>query len=78
MSELTISKKKTVLAVSSFPGGVGLGWFSVDYGLWINDPFLEIFSGPLPSVYAHTFTSGEVVAKLLFMHRIQGSLDPRI
>ena len=30
--------------------GVGLVWFGVDYGLWINDPLLEIFSGPLPSV----------------------------
>ena len=30
----------------------GLVWFGLNYGLWINDPLLEMFSGPLPSAYA--------------------------
>ena len=47
--------------MSSFPEVVCSFGLGVDYGLWINDPFFEIFSGPLPSAYAHNFTTGEVV-----------------
>ena len=32
--------------------------------LWINDPFLEIFSGPLLSVYAHNFTSERLFQRI--------------
>ena len=52
------------MAVSSFPEVVCSFGLGVDYGLWINDPFLEIFSGPLPSVYAHNFTSERLFQRI--------------